>query len=69
MNNSYLTKPETAKLLRCSVRTLDVARTKHGLPYLIMPGCRRILFDREQVLTWLEQHNGDSDKEDKGNDD
>ena len=56
-NNQFppkmLTKEEAAKLLRISQRTLDTARAKHGLPYISLPGCRKILFDREQLEEWL----------------
>lgn len=53
MTNILLTKSEAAELLRISPRTLDTARAKRGLPYIVLPGCRKILFDREQLDEWL----------------
>ena len=48
-----LTKTEAAQLLRISQRTLDTARAERGLPYISLPGCRKILFDREKLEEWL----------------
>ena len=57
LNKEMLDKSEVAKLLHCSIRTIDEERAKRGMPYLLMPGCRKVLFDRTQVLTWLESYN------------
>ena len=69
-----LTKSEAAQMLRCSVRTLDTLRAERGLPYVQMPGCRRVLFDREQIAQWLQSvntgnssTNTNSEAEDDGN--
>jgi hypothetical protein len=51
----FLTIEETAKLLRVQSRTLDNHRWKGtGPPYRRHGG--RILYHREEVLRWSEQH-------------
>lgn len=62
-NNVILTKPEAAELLRISPRTLDTARVERGLPYIQLPGCRKILFDRQQLLSWVESNTVNSPTE------
>lgn len=51
---TLLTKNEAAKMLRISPRTLDTARAQRGLPYITLPGCRKILFDEQELLDWVQ---------------
>ena len=56
IERSLLTKSEAAQLLRISPRTLDTARMKRGLPFITLPGCRKILFDEQQLRDWVNAH-------------
>lgn len=59
----FLTKQEVSKLLHVSPRTIDTMRFERNLPYLTMPQTRRILFDKDAVLAWLQSVNNDNEIE------
>ena len=51
-----LTPEELAKEWKCSIRFLDEARKKLGLPYHpLSPSGRMIRFKRGEIERWLEQ--------------
>lgn len=53
LHPGLLKKPEIAKALRCSERTIDKWRKKEGLPYYQFGNVIR--FDRADVFAWLRE--------------
>jgi excisionase family DNA binding protein len=50
----YLTVEETAKLLRCSTRSVHERTRLREIPCRRLPGTRRVLFRMEEVEAWVE---------------
>lgn len=51
---AYLTAPEAAELLRCSVRSLHGLTAASRIPCRKLAGQRRILFLEDELAAWLD---------------
>ena len=53
--NGFLDEPGLLAQLPISRRTLYNLRQR-GMPHIVLPGGRRILYDLNSVLAWLRRH-------------
>lgn len=52
----FLTVEDVAERLRCSRRTVHELTRTDAIPCVRLPGVRRVLFDEDELVEWVEQH-------------
>jgi excisionase family DNA binding protein len=48
----FLTVDDVAERLCCSVRTVHARVARSEIPFRRLPGCRRLLFDEDDIAAW-----------------
>jgi excisionase family DNA binding protein len=48
----FVTAPEVAMRLRCSLRTVHELARRNEIPLRRLPGCRRLLFSEDDLSQW-----------------
>lgn len=59
----YLTLPQVAELLHVSERTVFNMTRDGRLPARRLPGTRKYLYIREEIIDLVDQHRADADRQ------
>jgi excisionase family DNA binding protein len=62
VDDHFLTVPQVAELLHCSPKTVFTMTRDGRLPARRLPGSRRYLYVRQEILDLLDQHRTDTEE-------